>query len=216
MASPMEPQNPDDVRSLPRVLRDAMRSSDAPSPDQILSEGARPAAVLVPVLVARDEPRLVFTKRTETLSRHAGEISFPGGMADPGEDLAATALREAEEELGLAPADVELLGSLPPVHTHVSGILVVPFVGLLHREPRFTPNAGEIAEVLEFPLQRLIDVGEERWFEREGFRFRTHVFDVDDHVIWGATARILRSFLDVLGKVGGPVGVPEDRTDGET
>src|SRR5438445_2627269 len=155
MVSPMEPQNPDDVRSLPRVLRDAMRSSDAPSPDPILSEGARPAAVLVPVLVAGDEPRLVFTKRTETLSRHAGEISFPGGLADPGEDLAATALREAEEELGLAPSDVELVGALPPVHTHVTGIMIVPFVGFLWRDPRFTPNAAEIADVLEFPLAAL-------------------------------------------------------------
>ena len=169
-----------------------------PSPHIELPAATSPAAVLVPVLVGAAEPRMVFTKRTDTLSRHAGEISFPGGLADPGEDLAAAALREAEEELGLSPADVELLGALPEVHTHVSGILVVPFVGILGRDPAFTPNAGEIAEVLEFPVARLAAVGETRWLEHDGSRFPTPVYELDGHVIWGATARILWSFIDQL------------------
>lgn len=163
-----------------------------------LPPDTRPAAVLVPVLTSGREPRLVFTRRTDSMSRHAGEISFPGGLADPGEDLSEAALREAEEELGLAPQDVEMVGSLPPVHTHVSGILIAPFVGVLATHPRFTPNAAEIAQVLEFPLEALIRVGAEREFEHEGRTFRTYVYEVDGHVIWGATARILWSFIDAL------------------
>ena len=158
------------------------------------------AAVLVPILVATPEPRLVFTRRTETLSRHAGEISFPGGLADEGEDPASAALRETEEELGLAPADVELVGSLPQVHTRVTGILIVPFVGFLAKDPRFTPNADEIADVLEFRLADLVAHGAESEFEHEGRMFQTHVYEVDGHVIWGATARIVWSFIELLGK----------------
>jgi 8-oxo-dGTP pyrophosphatase MutT (NUDIX family) len=156
------------------------------------------AAVLVPVLVSVEEPRLVFTRRTDTLSRHAGEISFPGGLADEGEELPAAALREAEEELGLAPSAVELIGALPAVHTRVTGILIVPFVGLLSQDPKFTPSAAEIADVLEFPLSDLVAKGEEREFEWEGNRFPTFVYEMDGNTIWGATARILQSFIEVL------------------
>ncbi len=188
------------------ALRHAFGGADAfdgiPTAQEVEAMHARPAAVLVPVLVAGPEPRLVFTRRTEHLSRHAGEISFPGGLADAGEDLAATALREAEEELGLVPDDVELLAALPAVHTHVSAILVVPFVGLLLRDPAFTPNPAEIAEVLEYPLARLADVGETRWFEREGLRFPTPVYELDGAVIWGATGRILDTFFHALGRAG--------------
>jgi 8-oxo-dGTP pyrophosphatase MutT (NUDIX family) len=168
------------------------------SPHIELPAATSPAAVLVPVLVSAAEPRVVFTKRTDTLSRHAGEISFPGGLADPGEDLAAAALREAEEELGLAPVDVDLLGALPAVHTRVTGMLIAPFVGLLRTDPRFTPNAAEIADVLEFRLADLLAVEEEREFEHEGRWFQTYVYELDGHVIWGATARILWSFIDHL------------------
>src|SRR6266542_5878358 len=123
-------------RMLPGVLDQATEVS--------LPTDTSLAAVLVPILVATPEPRLVFTRRTETLSRHAGEISFPGGLADEGEPPAATALREAEEELGLQPSEVELLGALPAVHTHVSGILIVSFVGVLWRDPPFSPHAGGV------------------------------------------------------------------------
>lgn len=175
---------------------DAALRADPP-PDTAL------AGVLVPVLLGGGEPRLVFTRRTDTLSRHAGEISFPGGMADAGEDLPKAALREAEEELGLNPSEVELLGALPSVHTHVSGILIVPFVGLLHRDPLFTPNAAEIADVLAFPLSELADVGGEREWEWEGRRFQTYVYELGGNVIWGATARVLRSFIQIVESTAG-------------
>jgi 8-oxo-dGTP pyrophosphatase MutT (NUDIX family) len=168
------------------------------SPRAVAAPGSAPAAVLIPVLVSAEEPRLVLTRRSDSLSRHAGEISFPGGLLDPGEDPATTALRETEEELGLAREDVEMLGAFEPVHTHVTGVLIIPFVGLLWRDPRFTPNAAEIAEVLEFPLADLVARAEIREFEHEGRRFQTNLFDMDGHVIWGATGRILQTFLDLL------------------
>lgn len=172
------------------------------APGVTLPPGTVLASVLVPVMVSNPDPRMVFTRRTDTLSRHAGEISFPGGLADEGEAPASAALREAQEELGLTPADVELVGALPPVHTHVSGILIVPFVGFLAKDPRFTPNADEIAEVLEFRLADLVARGREKDFEHEGSTFRTYVYDLDGQVIWGATARILWSFIELLGAQG--------------
>jgi 8-oxo-dGTP pyrophosphatase MutT (NUDIX family) len=183
---------------LATALRSALAGFGPPTLDEVAAQGARPAAVLVPVLAAGPEPRLVFTVRTEDLSRHAGEVSFPGGLADAGETLAETALREAEEELALPGSAVELLGSLPPVHTHVSGIVIAPFVGLLRIDPVLTPHPAEIAAVLEVPVRVLREIGEVRWLEHDGQRFPTDVFEVDGGVIWGATGRILRSFLNAL------------------
>ena len=182
----------------PTEIRDRLKRALDPAPAIPWMPDTRPAAVLIPVLAAGPEVRLVFTERTMELSRHAGEISFPGGLVDPGEEPAAAALREAQEELGLPASDVELLGALPPVHTRVTGVLIVPFVGLLWTDPRFTPNPGEIAQVLEYPLRRLADQRREEELVHEGIVFTTDVFDMDGHVIWGATARILRQFLEVL------------------
>ncbi len=185
-----------------KELSEALPSLLVSSPRTTVPPDTALASVLVPVLVSTPTPRLVFTKRTDTLSRHAGEISFPGGLADEGEAASATALREAEEELGLAPADVELVGALPPVHTRVTGILIVPFVGFLKEDPRFTPSPEEIADVLEFPLAELMANGAESEFEHEGIRFQTYAYQVDGHVIWGATARILWSLFELLGQSG--------------
>jgi 8-oxo-dGTP pyrophosphatase MutT (NUDIX family) len=182
----------------PALIRERLRDSLMPAPEVPPSPNSAPAAVLVPVLSATDEARLVFTERTQTMSRHAGEISFPGGLVDPGEEPADAALREAEEELGLTPTDVELLGSLPLVHTYVSGMLIVPFVGLLGADPAFIPNPAEIAQVLEYPVAELVARRREEEFEHEGRTFVTDVFDMDGHVIWGATARILRTFIDAV------------------
>jgi hypothetical protein len=86
------------------------------------------------------------------------------------------------------------------VHTHVTGVLIVPFVGLLWEDPAFTPNADEIAEVLEYPLADLVARRREEEVEHEGHTYLTDVFDMDGHVIWGATARILRTFIDAVEK----------------
>jgi 8-oxo-dGTP pyrophosphatase MutT (NUDIX family) len=117
-------------------LRTALRGSLEQDPSPLPDPGDRLAAVLAP-FVEEPVPSLVFTVRSSGMSRHAGEISFPGGLQDPGETLRQTALREAFEEIGLDTATTELMGALPPVHTTVSGILVVPFVGMLESLPAF-------------------------------------------------------------------------------
>jgi 8-oxo-dGTP pyrophosphatase MutT (NUDIX family) len=188
------------------ALRDRLRTLLDPAPLVEVPPDGAPAAVLIPILGAAPEPRLVFTRRTDTLSRHAGEISFPGGLVDPGESLAAAALRETEEELGLAPADIELVGALEPLHTRVTGILIVPFVGFLWKDPRFTPSAAEIAAVLEYPLSELMALGKLSDFEFEGRTFTTHVYEMDGGTIWGATGHILASFIDLIG----PLGIEEE------
>jgi len=174
-------------------LAGALDSRDAfpdDSPDRM-------AAVLVP-LVTDGETRVVLTKRTATLSRHAGEVSFPGGLADPGEGPRATALRESREELGLPPAAVEVLGALESVHTRVLGTLIVPVVGLLATEPAFRPSPAEIDRVLVLPLAGLAALGRETTFRWEGETLPTYVFDTPGEVVWGATARILRGLIDTL------------------
>ena len=117
--------------------------------------GHKDAAVLVPLY--REPLTAVFTERRADLSRHAGEISFPGGRQDhPEEDLRETALREAEEEIGLDPAGVELMGALPPVGTFVTGYRIFPFVGLIEPGQTWRPQATEVEQVLEFTLADLV------------------------------------------------------------
>lgn len=161
------------------------------------SPGDRLAAVLVPIL---DSGSVLFTKRTEDLSRHPGEISFPGGIRQEEDTAAAdTALRETQEELGIDPAAVEVLGALPPVHTFVSSILIVPFVGLLGAPPVLRPNPGEIAEVLVFPLDELAAAEKKVEWELTVGVYRGNAYEMGDHTIWGATAHILHSLLEILG-----------------
>lgn len=153
--------------------------------------------MIVPVIDI-DEPTLLFTKRTETVRDHKGEISFPGGARHPEDpDLLTTALRETREELGISPDAFEVLGALPPTHTMVSGYVIAPFVGRLRERPRIAPSPVEIAEVLELPISRLFEV--EREVEAVGGLHPTmFVYDVDGHVVWGATGRIVHGFLEIL------------------
>jgi 8-oxo-dGTP pyrophosphatase MutT (NUDIX family) len=182
-------------------LRDSIRASLAPvSEVREPATGRRPAAVLLP-LVEGPEPSIVFTKRTDDLPRHAGEISFPGGMRDDADpDLVTTALRETQEELGVRPADVEILGALEPLETFTTGFTIVPFVGALEADPVFTANPSEIAEVLEFPVSRLLEVERAMSWDKNGQTSWGHVCELDGHTIWGATGRILHEFLELLRK----------------
>lgn len=181
-----------------QALRAALVAQAAP--DATSGSGARLAAVLAP-LIETPDPSLVLTVRSGGLSRHAGEISFPGGLQDPGESLRDTALREAFEEIGLDPGVVELVGALPPVHTVVSGILVVPFVGMLETPPVLTVNAGEIDEILTFPVARLAGVERMVDVARDGDRvWRGYAYELDGHTIWGATGWMLHTLLEVLRK----------------
>ncbi|HSI79666.1 MAG TPA: CoA pyrophosphatase [Solirubrobacterales bacterium] len=152
--------------------------------------------MLVPIFGHPERPGLVFTLRREDLRRHPGEISFPGGRRDdPAEALERTALREAEEEIGLDPHGVEVVGALPPIGTFVTGYKVHPYVGLIASGLAFEPNPAEVAAVLSFTLEELRAGFGMRRLIRHGVPIRTPTYEVDGHLIWGATARILAELL---------------------
>lgn len=158
-----------------------------------------PAAVMVPLLEP-DEPTLLFTRRTELVRDHKGEISFPGGVRhadDP--DLVTTALRETEEELGIGRDEFEVVGTLPPVQTFVSGYVIAPFVGLLRGRPELRPSPLEIDEVLELEVAGL--AAAEREVESLGGPPglpTMYVYEMDGQTVWGATGRIVHGLLEVL------------------
>jgi len=161
------------------------------------------AAVLLPLYGwPDDEPGLVFTERRADMRSHAGEISFPGGRHDPGDaDLSATALREAQEEIGLDPAAVKLGDELPPTNTFVTDYRIHPFIGYIPhpRELDLQPNPAEVETVLTFSLEILRENYEIRRLVRREVPIHTPTYEVEGHLIWGATARILGDLLDRLG-----------------
>jgi 8-oxo-dGTP pyrophosphatase MutT (NUDIX family) len=162
--------------------------------------GHTDAAVLVPLYLDQGDLHAVFTKRRDDLSRHAGEISFPGGRRDfPGEDLRMTALREAHEEIGLPHDDVELVGALPPTGTIVTNYKIHPFVGVIKPGHAWIPQPTEVEVVLELSLPDLVRGHEMKRLVRKGVPFRTPTYTVDGHLIWGATARIVQHLLERLG-----------------
>jgi 8-oxo-dGTP pyrophosphatase MutT (NUDIX family) len=156
--------------------------------------------VLVPLFLAPDEePHAVFTKRRTGLRRHAGEISFPGGRHDPDDvDLRETALREAEEEIGLPRERVTVLGELDPTATFVTGYLIHPFVGLIPAGQSWQMSPVEVDSVLELPVSALREGRTRTSMERHGVFFETDAYVVDGHLIWGATARIVDELLEQL------------------
>jgi 8-oxo-dGTP pyrophosphatase MutT (NUDIX family) len=148
-----------------------------------------------------EEPGLVFTERRADMRRHAGEISFPGGRRDEGDpDLAATALREAEEEIGLDPAAVELGEELPTTATFVTGYRIHPFVGRIPRpiDLGLRPNPAEGETVLTLSVDVLRDSYAMRRLIRHGVPLHTPTYEIEGHLIWGATARILGDFLALV------------------
>ena len=151
----------------------------------------REAAVLV-AITDRDEPGLILTQRREDLRTHAGQVAFPGGRIDEGEDAVSAALREAQEELGLNPALVRLLGEADPYCT-VTGYWVTPIVGVVPPDLELVPNPGEVADWFEAPLDFVLNPANQRQMTAE-FRGRTrHYYQIDweGRHIWGATAAML-------------------------
>ena len=164
-----------------------------------------PAAVLVPLFLAPEsrDPHVVLTKRRSDLRRHAGEISFPGGRKDAEDpDLTTTALREAEEEIGLPREQVDLLGELPPTSTFVTNYVIHPFVATIPAGVAWRISAKEVDVVLELPLQGLREARTKTEIERRGMTFETDAYVLDGQVIWGATARILENLLERLSEPG--------------
>ena len=159
-----------------------------------------PAAVLIPI-VDRGGPSLVFAKRTDRVGQHRGQISFPGGRVDPGDASALdAALRECEEEVGLPRGVVEPLGTLDDTETVATRYVITPFVGLVRAPVAWQPDGEEIEKVIEVPFAALVEEGRCRveWWERDGVRRPVYFYDYHGETIWGATARILKDYLDLL------------------
>ncbi len=157
----------------------------------------RESAVLVPLYLKNGAPHVLLTRRPSTMRSHAGQIAFPGGVRDPEDQtLLHTALRESEEELCLPRGSVRVLGQLDQCPT-ITGFLIHPFVGFIEAMPPLTPSPAEVAEVLEVPLPHLLSPGNERmekrlWLEKE---YEMYFYDFGAHVIWGATAHILKNLF---------------------
>jgi 8-oxo-dGTP pyrophosphatase MutT (NUDIX family) len=170
--------------------------------ERLNAHGSTEAAVLVPLFGHPDDPGLVFTERRHDLRRHAGEISFPGGRRDTADEpLLETALREAEEEIGLTTDQVEIVGALPPIGTFVTNFKVFPFVGLIGDGLAFEPNPSEVETVLAFRLEQLREGFAMRRLVRRGVPIRTPTYLIGEHLIWGATARILGELLQRLSRL---------------
>jgi 8-oxo-dGTP pyrophosphatase MutT (NUDIX family) len=160
------------------------------------------AAVLVPLLLVDTVPHLLFTRRAATLPHHAGQVAFPGGTHDPGDgDAVATALREAHEEVGLLPHDVSVLGSLDDIETVSSRFVITPIVGAVPHPYRWQPRPGEVDHVFTVSLPALTDPASRRTetWDFGGRSVPIDVIAVGGHAIWGATQRITRDLLTIVG-----------------
>jgi 8-oxo-dGTP pyrophosphatase MutT (NUDIX family) len=160
------------------------------------------AAVLVPLLDVEGAPQLLFTRRSQRLPHHRGQVAFPGGRHHPelDADLRATALREAQEEVGVDPARVRLLGALDDIETVASRFRVTPFVGVVERPYAWRPCPREVDAIFTVPLSVLCapEAARQELWDFDGHQVPVDTFPVDGHVIWGATQRITQNLLDVL------------------
>lgn len=167
----------------------------------IEAEGFTPAAVLIALYEKAGEHYLVLTKRTETVNAHRGQISFPGGVHQAGdESLMDTALRESWEEIGLNPKDVEILGELDSMCTFTTNYVVSPFVAAIPYPYQFKASPEEVEEIIEVPLAALLDRSNfrEELQPLQGELVPQYFYQYGDRVIWGATARILKQFLETV------------------
>lgn len=174
--------------------------------DGAVSQGLTPAAVLFPIVTHAERPTVLLTQRTAHLRDHAGQVSFPGGRVEA-EDLSPvhTALRETEEEIGLARQHVEVLGFLPEYRTG-TGFRVTPVVALVTPPFQLQPDPFEVAEVFEVPLDFLLDPANHKQHEMHyrGALRRYYAMPYGDYFIWGATAGMIRSLSERLGRLASP------------
>lgn len=188
----------------PPAPASAAGAGPAPAPPASPAGAAAPgAAVLITLVPAEGSgdaapAAVVLIRRAAHLRRNPGEVAFPGGGIEPGEAPLAAALREAEEEVGLSPGAVDILGRLSTPGRTRRTDLIVPYVAAARELPRLAANAGEVEAILVVPLVELLTTGrywQERWDENDSLTWTMHFFDLGEDVIWGATARMLYALL---------------------
>lgn len=178
-------------------VRAALAAAPPPRPVPGERREVRPSAVLAALYEDEGHVRVVLTRRAQHLRSHRGEVSFPGGGQEPGEDLVTTALREADEEVGLDPSSVEVVGELDHLQTFMARSYIVPFVGILSTPPKLTPNPAEVERILHPSLDELLlpeVYREERWGVPP-LDHPMHFFELVGDTIWGATGRMLVNLL---------------------
>lgn len=159
----------------------------------------RRACVLIPLIRAGDAWSLLFTRRAQNMASHSGQIAFPGGAVEEGEALPDAAVREAEEEVGIPAAGVELIGRLDDLVTN-SGFLVAPFVGVIHEPIDYIIQESEVVEVFEVPIDALLDPSkpEVRYVTFRNRKHPAYFYSYGEYEIWGLTGRMLKEFLDMV------------------
>jgi 8-oxo-dGTP pyrophosphatase MutT (NUDIX family) len=184
-----------DKRALVR-LRDRLATRKA---IEIDAPDLRRASVLIPIIFDRDHFSLIFSRRAENLAAHSGQIAFPGGAVETGETLQEAVLREAEEEIGIPPRAVEVIGRLDDLVTN-SGFLVAPFVAVVHERIEYVMQESEVAEVFEVPLDALLDIRnpEVRYVTFRKRSYPAYFYRYGAYEIWGLTGRMVKTFLDLV------------------
>lgn len=177
-----------------RVRRFATTLEQVPPPPD-----SRPSAVLVPILSGKDGPEIVLTRRSQRLSNHKGEVSFPGGRVDAGESFVDAAIREAYEEIGLAPWTVEVIGEMSALATYVSRSYIVPVVAHVTERPSLDVRNDEVDRVFTVPLAELVrhDTYSEEHWGLPPHQYRIHFFHLDEETVWGVTGRMLHQLINI-------------------
>jgi 8-oxo-dGTP pyrophosphatase MutT (NUDIX family) len=189
------------TKDLPWIIRDLLNRR-SPKPIEEQGSSLRRSAVLIPLFNSASEYRVLFTKRTDSVEAHKGQISFPGGRIEEedGSPL-ETALREADEEIGLSRKDVTVLGQMDDARTVSSNYIVHPFVGLIPYPYDFKTSVREVKELIEVPFQVFLSgdsAGESTSVVYEGATYQTLAYHYRGEVIWGATARIMQNLVDLV------------------
>lgn len=214
------------LADLERRLREVLEGGNLPGPAAHLRlspkprpgwdpwqvpEGQRPAAALALFYPWEGQPHLLLTERSHALPDHPGQVALPGGAVEAGETIETAALREAQEEVGLDPVAVRVLGRLSPLHIPISGFVLCPVVGVTDVRPRFRPDPVEVHRVIEIPLDHFADASRIGFFRRNYQKTDLDIpfIDVDGARLWGATGMVMCELLELLDIRVDPWGAPE-------
>ena len=192
-----------DQRCLPDTINDILSSREPKSFDDKRVTDYRHAGVLLPLLEEEGICKVLFTRRTDSVGHHKGQISFPGGAVDKRDtSIKETALRETYEEIGLSEKDIEILGRIDDALTVASNYVIHPFVGMVTSMDDLSINRAEVNRVITVPLCLFHNTGSEKKrypVEYDGITYETSAYKYHEHTIWGATAGIMENFMEIIG-----------------